>query len=84
MTDVMDAQPDIEEPGVPAEDPVPHTAEQGGDVERKPMRLDVMYLTFYNEIEPAMVGWTKDHRASIAMRQKAADIALNLVAIATR
>lgn len=76
MTDVMDAQPEGFEPGVPAEDPVPQPAEK--------MRLDVMYLTFYNEIEPAMVGWTKDHRASIAMRQKAADIALNLVAIATR
>lgn len=75
MTDVMDAQPEGFEPGVPAEDPAPKS---------ESMRLDQMYLTFYNQIEPAMVGWTRDHRASVAMRQKAADIALNLVAIATR
>lgn len=70
MSDVMDAQPDIDQP---AEEPQPGS-----------FPLDVLYLRFYNSIEPAMVGWTRDHRASVAMRQKAADIALNLVAIATR
>lgn len=71
MTDVLDADPGLDE-AVPAEDPKPSFA------------LDDLYLRFYSRLEPEFVGWTRDHRAAVAMRQKAADIALNLVAIATR
>lgn len=69
MTDVLDADPGLDET---AEDPKPSFA------------LDDLYLRFYSRLEPEFVGWTRDHRAAVAMRQKAADIALNLVAIATR
>ena len=72
MSDVLDKDPEIDE-AVPAEDPQPGS-----------FPLDVLYLRFYNSLEPVFCGWTRDHRSSVAMRQKAADIALNLVAIATR
>ena len=65
----MDDAPEVDE-AVPAQDPS--------------FPLDVLYLRFYHSLEPSFTGWTRDHRASVAMRQKAADIALSLVAIATR
>lgn len=81
MTDVLDSDPFVttegdvidDEPATPAEDPQPSG-----------MRLDDLYIATYLKLEPVFTGWTREPRAAIAMRQKAADVALNIVAFSTR
>ena len=69
MTDVMDADPGIEQ--------------EAQDVP-KGLPVDDLYIATYLKLEPIFTGWTREPRAAIAMRQKAADVALNIVALSTR
>lgn len=79
MSDVMDAQPDIDEPGVPAEDPVPQTTEQGGNAEQSYTWPELFAINYKAIVERLLASNSSFNKLdSQQLRLKAVEVAERL------